>query len=301
MIAAPMTASPLVDRAGRRRTPTQRLPLGGELDLRRFRIQRELARGRCSIVLLAREAATGLPCVLKCTPDADAARAEHGRLAAAADPHVLAVFGHGRSTHGGFVVLEHAAGGSLAAQSGVAWPPAQVARLLQDAARALAAVHAAGLVHRDLKPANLMRRSDGSLALADFGCACMAGEGTMAVDGMGTVTGSPRYAAPEQGLGAPAAPPADLYSLGVVLHEWLTGTPPYPALTPAEALAQHAMAPIPRLPSPLGAWQDLLDRLLAKDPARRPADGGALLRLLPDPFDSTPPVARDPVGTRIST
>ncbi len=93
----------------------------------------------------------------------------------------------------------------------------------------------------------------------------------------GTLVGSPRYAAPEQSQGAPAAPAADVYSLGVLLHEWLTGRPPFGGETPAEALAQHLLVPIPRLPAARAQWQPLLDALLAKDPARRLPDGQAVL------------------------
>jgi len=153
-----------------------------------------------------------------------------------------------------------------------------VLRWLADAAAALAHVHASGWVHRDVKPGNLLLRPDGSVALADFGNAAAIGE--RPATPAGTIIGTPVYAAPEQSRGEAAAPAADVYSLGVVLFEWLTGAPPFPGRTPTELLGQHLLAPVPALPPALGAWQGLVRSLLAKDPLARPADGGALLARL---------------------
>jgi serine/threonine-protein kinase PpkA len=121
-------------------------------------------------------------------------------------------------------------------------------------------------------------RGDGSLALADLGCARERGKaGPLPA---GTVVGTPRYAAPEQSAGAPADPSADVYSLGVVLYELLCGQPPYPGTTLTELLCQHLLAPVPRLPLQRGAWQTLLDAMLAKDPCERLPDGQAVVEKL---------------------
>ena len=118
-----------------------------------------------------------------------------------------------------------------------------------------------------MKPANLLLRAGGDVVLADFGEAVPAGQIPATP---GTVIGSPAYAAPEQLPGAPAAPAADVYSLGVLLHEWLTGRLPFAAVTVQEALAQHLLAPVPRLPAAFARWQALLDALLAKRAEERP-------------------------------
>lgn len=182
-----------------------------------------------------------------------------------------------------WLALELAAGGTLMRSARLT--DAELLRVMAQAADALAALHAQGWVHRDVKPAHLLLRADGSLALADFGCAARIGERDAAF--AGTVVGTPLYAAPEQSQGAAAQPAADVYSLGVCLYELLTGAPPFPGRTLAELHAQHLMAPVPRLPEARARWQPLVDAMLAKQAAMRIADGGELrARLAPIEHDS---------------
>jgi serine/threonine protein kinase len=152
---------------------------------------------------------------------------------------------------------------------------ADAVRLLREAAHALAALHARGWVHRDVKPANLLLRADGSLALGDFGTACPSG--TESVKPAGTVTGTPRYAAPEQFQGAAAHASADVYSLGIVLCEMLCGHVPYAGETATELLAQHLLAPVPQLAPAHADLQPLVHAMLAKNPRDRLPDAQAVL------------------------
>ena len=170
--------------------------------------------------------------------------------------------------------MEVADGGHLGMQT-AALHPSRAVLLLRQAAAALGRLHEQGWVHRDVKPANLLLRADGSLALADFGCARR--RGTIDAQPPGSVAGTPRYAAPEQSQGAAAQPPADVYSLGAVWYEMLCGQPLFPGETLTELFCQHQLAPVPRLPAAHGAWQALLDAMLSKDPRGRPGDGNALL------------------------
>ena len=187
-----------------------------------------------------------------------------------------AILGRGRWST---VVADRHDGVDRALKIAPAAPLAQEAALLRTLAHPhVIRLHAEGrdergFVHRDVKPANLLVRTDGSLALADFGSAVRIGEGASDA----AAAGSPRHAAPEQSAGAPAAPTADVYALGTVLHEWLTGEPPFAGETAAELAAQHLVAPVPRLPAPLAHWQPLLDAMLATRPAARLADGAAVL------------------------
>ncbi|RAG82190.1 serine/threonine protein kinase [Streptacidiphilus pinicola] len=155
----------------------------------------------------------------------------------------------------------------------------------------LAAVHDAGIVHRDLKPRNLMLRHDGTLVALDLGVAAVLGADTTRLTMTGSPVGSPAYMSPEQAMGDAVGPAGDLYSLGVVLYELLTGTVPFEGSSALGTLHRHlheAPAPLrttrPDLPPALEA---LVLWLLAKDPAQRPADANAvylaLAPLLPTP------------------
>ncbi|WBY02464.1 serine/threonine-protein kinase [Ramlibacter tataouinensis] len=237
-----------------------------------WELQAVLGRGRRSTVYRALDA-QGRTAAVKVCAGADLAR-EHRLLATFRHPHLLRPLGCGRGPQGPWLASEWAQGGALPAPPAGGFADAQVRRWLAELGGALAHLHRRGWVHRDLKPANLLRRADGSLVLADLGEAVPAGTPGPAP---GTVVGSPRYAAPEQSQGAPAAPAADVYSLGVLLHEWLTGWPAYGGETPAELQAQHLIAPVPRLCAERAHWQPLLDALMAKDPAHRLPDGQAVL------------------------
>jgi serine/threonine-protein kinase PpkA len=246
-----------------------------------FRLEALIGRGRGSMVHRACPPA-GEAVALKLARRAALARmgrppdfgAECERARALRHPHVLRVLDHGIAGDHAFLAMEHCAGGDLARHPP---RPDDVGAVVLQAAEALAHLHAQGWVHRDVKPANLLRRADGSIALGDFGSAARQGE-RPAMPGI--AIGSPRYAAPEQTQGAPAAAAADVYGLGLALYEWLCGRPAHPGETPSELLGQHLLAEVPPLPTAHAAWQPLLDRLLAKDARGRPADGAAVLREL---------------------
>ncbi|MFE4519420.1 serine/threonine-protein kinase [Kitasatospora sp. NPDC056783] len=169
----------------------------------------------------------------------------------------------------------------------------------------LAAVHALPAVHRDLKPRNIMVRADGTLVVLDLGVASVLDADTTRLTLTGSPIGSPAYMAPEQAVGGAVGPGADLYALGVILHELLSGSVPFPATTPLGMLHRHVYEPPPPLrrlrpevPEPL---EELVLRLLAKDPGDRPADAAevhrALAPLLPAPdgrHDDGPGTPMDP-------
>jgi serine/threonine protein kinase len=232
-----------------------------------YAVRGVLARGRRSTVYAAHRGGTEVAVKVSTTVDYESERVLLQRLAA---PHVIAVHEHGYSSHGFWLAMELAQGGSL--RAGIA-DESTVMRRLAHCASGLALVHRLGWVHRDLKPANLLLRADGGVALGDFGSACPIGTCAR----RGEIVGTPLYASPELCEGQFATPAADVYALGAVLHEWLTGAPPFPGATPGELAAQHAMAPPPELPGRLSHWQSLLDAMLAKDPASRLPDGQAVL------------------------
>jgi hypothetical protein len=208
--------------------------------------------------------------------------AQEYRIARAINsPSVVDVFDYGSTERVAFIAMEYFSRGSMRSVAGTLLAPAVVADWVRRIAQSLAVVHRHGVVHRDLKPANLMVRHDGSLALVDFGSAKY-------VDANSTITisrqvrGTPFYMSPEQAGGENLDGRSDLYSLGVIAYELLTGEKPFRGQTVFEILEQHEKAPIPRLPERLSAWQGLVDALLAKSPADRPADAAAALALIPE-------------------
>jgi eukaryotic-like serine/threonine-protein kinase len=129
-------------------------------------------------------------------------------------------------------------------------------------------VHATGVLHRDLKPANVMLRREGGVALIDFGLAKDAALEADITDA-GQIIGTPHYMSPEQGHGEAIDVRSDLYSLGVILFEMLSGRKPYTAENPMAIIYMHRKSPVPQLPEAHSALQGLVQRLLAKEPADR--------------------------------
>lgn len=244
----------------------------------RFRLHRVIGRGRHASLWLAFDEERREDVALKIAPRGSLQREFEALRAVACDnvvkAHDCGVLPDGRA----FLAMAYVSDGDLVharLQSDA------LEAALHSAARSLAAVHRRGWVHRDIKPAHLLLRGeDGEddIMLCDFGSACRVGAREQRTQP--SVTGTPRYAAPEQIEGGIASPSADVYSLGVCAFELLTGQPPYRGETLTELFSQHVRAPIPRLPRHAAHWQDAIDALLAKDPARRPADGDAVLEQL---------------------
>jgi DNA-binding NarL/FixJ family response regulator len=146
---------------------------------------------------------------------------------------------------------------------------------LRAIAEALRVIHVFGILHRDLKPANVMLREDNSPVLIDFGLARRAIDG--GTTGIGQVLGSPYYISPEQSQGQRVDARTDLYSLGVMFYEMLTGERPYGGRSALAIMAQHSASPVPVLPAPMALQQPLLERLMAKQQSARYASADELL------------------------
>ncbi len=147
---------------------------------------------------------------------------------------------------------------------------------LRSLAEALRVIHVFGILHRDLKPANVMLREDNSPVIIDFGLARRSLEDA-GTTGAGQVLGSPYYISPEQSQGFRVDARTDMYSLGVMFYEMLTGQRPYNGRTAMAIMAQHAASPVPRLPANVALQQALVDRLMAKNPDERYASAEELL------------------------
>ena len=167
-----------------------------------------------------------------------------------------------------YIAMEFMPSGTLAARIREGLTTRAALRITLQIAQALDAIHSRGIVHRDLKPANILFRADGKPVLVDFGLARdTTVNSTLTV--AGTFVATPRYMSPEQCIGQPVDMRSDLYSLGAVVYEMITGTKIYDGSSAADVIAMHVNAPIPKLADLLSVHQPLLDRLLAKKPADR--------------------------------
>jgi len=184
------------------------------------------------------------------------------------NPAVVRLHDLGVSDEHAWLVMEYFALGDLRRRMRARLTPRDALRLAAAIARALATIHAAGVLHRDLKPGNIMLREDGSIALIDFG---LSKDAALALDltDTGAIFGTPHYMSPEQGHAEPVDERSDLYSLGVILFEMLAGEKPYRAENPMAIVYKHRKEPVPQLPPQFAAVQPLLERLLAKVPADR--------------------------------
>jgi serine/threonine protein kinase len=192
---------------------------------------------------------------------------------------IVDIYDWGHSDDFRYIVTEYFASGSLELRIRNLITVRDCVDIFVQIAGALVAVHAAGLAHRDLKPANVMMRPDGSIVLIDFGLAKRVDSGTQLTN-VGEVRGSPFYISPEQAEGAPVDQRSDLYSLGVMLYEMLTGQRPFRGTTVVAIIHAHRSEPIPRLPAALEPFQSLIDGLLAKNPADRfPSASSAIAEL----------------------
>tara|TARA_R110000782_G_scaffold82663_8_gene162467 strand:- start:976 stop:2253 length:1278 start_codon:yes stop_codon:yes gene_type:complete len=204
---------------------------------------------------------------------------EANLIAGLSSPFVVDIYEHGITEEYGYIAMEFFSRGDLKQRAELGLNHEIAIIYATHIAYGLAQIHAINVVHRDLKPANIMFRGDDSLALADFGISKKIDE-VSDITTMGQILGTPHYMSPEQGAGDDVDTRTDIYSIGVILYELLTGDKPYAAATAASLIYQHIHAPIPRLASSLKQYQDIIDALLAKKPGDRIQTADELIKLL---------------------
>jgi eukaryotic-like serine/threonine-protein kinase len=244
--------------------------------IRGYRVLRRIGEGGMAKVYLAEREETKLQLVLKVL-DARVMSDEHFLqrflrecriISKVQNEHVVAIYDHGVTDDCAFLAMEYFGGGDLKARIAAGISSAQALKILMQIAKALDTVHGAGVVHRDLKPQNIMFREGNRLALVDFGLAKEV-DAKSTVTHAGMVLATPLYMSPEHYAGARQDERSDLYSVGVILYEMLTGKPPFTASNAPALAYQHVNSPVPRLPQRLSGYQGIVDRLMAKKPEER--------------------------------
>jgi serine/threonine protein kinase len=244
-----------------------------------YRRVRQIAAGPVSDLFLAESEGAGKLVVLKVARDQHQDQhdldhtfrrflQEYEIVQRIRHPSVVRLYDLGISDDHAWLVMEYFRAGDLRKRMRAGMRPRPALRTAIGIARALEAMHGAGVLHRDIKPGNVMLREDGSLALIDFG---MSKDTALELDvtDTGLIFGTPHYMSPEQGHGEPIDARSDLYSLGVIVFEMLAREKPYAAENPMAIIYKHRKEPIPRLPQTFEALQPLIDRFLAKDPNDR--------------------------------
>ena len=259
------------------------MPAGTDTLLpQRYDDVRPLARGGMGEIFLAHDRELGRDVAVKLLSERyahdDALRGRFRREALAAarlssNPNIVTIFDVDEHNGRPLIVMEYLDGGSL--EKRIAGrkpcPPGQVLAWLDDAAAALDAAHAAGVVHRDVKPGNLLLDGEGHVKVADFGVASAAGLDSLTQTG--TILGTAGYLSPEQARGDRAGPATDRYALAIVAFELLTGRRPFERDSATAEAAAHATAPVPSAhaakPALPLAFDAVFRRALAKEPSAR--------------------------------
>ncbi|MEN2395116.1 serine/threonine-protein kinase [Pseudomonas halotolerans] len=222
-------------------------------------------------------------------------------LARLSHPHTVTIHDIGNVGELYYMAMEYLPNGTLKERIAAGLSPEQGLIYIRQIASALGYAHGLGLVHRDVKPANILFRADGTAVLSDFGIAKSLDDRTQFTQA-GFAVGTPSYMSPEQARGQDIDGRADLYALGVVLYEILVGKLPYTGNDALSTALAHLTEPLPELPVHHGHYQDVLRKLLAKDPAERFPDAAALLRALDNlPEESAQATLIRPLPLPVST
>jgi serine/threonine protein kinase len=261
----------------------------GEARIPGYRRARLLARGSVSQLYVAESEKAGILVVLKVTPSrrdesgVDQAFArflqEYEIAQRVHHPNIVRLYELGVADDHAYLAMEYFPHGDLRRRMRAGISPSEALTFSSQVARALGALHSAGILHRDLKPGNVMLRVDEQVALIDFGLAKHEALEFEITD-TGLIFGTPHYMSPEQGHGQELDARSDLYSLGVMLFEMLAGHKPFTADNPMAIIYMHRNAPLPKLPEPLSDLQPLLERLLGKRPQDRFSDAMDAVRAL---------------------
>jgi tRNA A-37 threonylcarbamoyl transferase component Bud32 len=250
----------------------------GTVMIRGHRCIRQVGSGGMCTIYLAESERAGTLVVLKVfnqVPDVserivsfDRFLQEYEIVAGLKHQNIVRIHDLGVADDHAYIAMEHFPAGDLRQRMKTSMSPETALSYVEQIGSALHAIHSVGVLHRDLKPANVMLRADGSLCLIDFGLA-KANEMEVSLTGTREIFGTPYYMSPEQGHAEEIDGRSDLYSLGVMFYEMLTGGKPYTGATAMEVIYKHKRAELPKIAPQFAPYKDLMLRMLAKAPADR--------------------------------
>lgn len=259
---------------------------GAGIKIPGYQIKRQLGRGGMASVYLAIQESFGRDVALKVLAPHHAVDSEFSQrflreariISQLVHPNIVTVYDVGVHEGLHYLSMEYIRGQDLQEACG-SLSKRQVISIIRDVAKALEYAHQKGYIHRDVKPENIMLAEDGRVVLMDFGIA-RGSDTTLGMTKTGRAIGTPYYMSPEQTKGQPVDLRTDIYSLGVVLYQMLTGYVPYDADSAIAVGIKHVSAPIPQLPDSLRFLQPIINTCLSKDPAHRFQSAAELIHVL---------------------
>lgn len=271
-----------------------------------YSVQSIIGRGGTAIVYLAIQQSLDRKVALKvmspnlgADPSFRERFVKEGRIIARlSHPNIVTVYDIGCHDDQNYMAVQFIESGCLKDRLEQPMTASEALQVTRQVAAALGFAHDQGFIHRDVKPGNILFRDDGEAVLSDFGIAKALTADTQ-LTAAGWAVGTPDYMSPEQAMGKDVCPASDLYSLGAVLYEMLTGTRPYVADTAIATALKHMHNPIPELPERYSVYQTLVNRLLAKEAEQRFATAAELIEAmdrLPAPGTDSPGDAATELG-----
>jgi len=258
-----------------------------KIEIPGYTVLKRLGRGGMAEVYLAVQESIGrkvaikimLPALLTDESFSERFLREAKISAKLAHPNIVSIFDVGVVDNLHYITMGYLPGGDLKDRIKKGMPLGEAVRTMKEIATALDFAHKAGFVHRDIKPENILFSQTGHAVLSDFGIA-RASEGVTSLTVTGSIVGTPHYMSPEQAQGKKVDGRSDLYSLGIVFYQMLSGRVPFEGDSAMSIGIKHIRDPIPDLPPQFAKYQTFLNKLLAKEPADRWQTGADVARTL---------------------